>query len=210
VTKITLRTAFSSIAICTVFATAGNAKCGFSKTPPAGVPSSALQSLMAKMRPPAAAVPKDTDTTPPLPEASIVGLWSVNFVQDGQIVDQGFDVWSSDGTETLNDTSAPATGNVCLGAWSKTSPLTYALNHPSWLYDDTNTMVVGLVFIREHVTLDPTGNSFSGSVTIDVFDLMGNALDHEAGTVSGQRITSDMDPSQIIGMGSPSGLSNPR
>ncbi len=206
-TKITLQTAFTTVALCTVFAAAGNAKCGFSKTPPTGVPSTALQTLMAKMRPPIPAVSKAQDA-PPLPEASIVGLWSVNFMQDGQIVDQGFDVWSSDGTETLNDAVPPATGNVCLGAWSKTSPLTYALNHPSWVYDDTNTTVIGILFIREHVTLDADGNSFKGDVTIDVFDLMGNPLDHEVGTVTAQRITSDMDPAQIVGMAGTSGQHN--
>ena len=209
-TKITLQATLSTIAICTVFAVSGNAKCGFSKTPPAGAPSTALLSMMAKMRPPTpAATPKDQDGAP-APEPSIVGLWVVNFVEDGQIVDQGFDVWSSDGTETLNDAVPPATGNVCLGAWSKTSPLTYSLNHPSWIYDDTNTMVVAMAFIREHITLDSSGNSFSGDVTIDVIDLMGNQLDHEVGTVSAQRITADTDPSQIIGMANASGLRSPR
>jgi hypothetical protein len=45
-------------------------------------------------------------------QASIVGLWDIRFLAGDQVVDEGFDVWHSDGTETLNDTPPPVTGNV--------------------------------------------------------------------------------------------------
>lgn len=46
---------------------------------------------------------------------SIVGLWMTTFTSGGQVVDSGFDQWNADGTEILNDTPPPATGNVFLG-----------------------------------------------------------------------------------------------
>ena len=45
---------------------------------------------------------------------SIVGLWQITFYYEGQVVDVGFDVWHTDGTELLNDIQTPATGNVCV------------------------------------------------------------------------------------------------
>ena len=41
---------------------------------------------------------------------SIVGLWLTTFTSGGQIIDQGFDMWTSDGTEILNDAPPPSTG----------------------------------------------------------------------------------------------------
>ena len=66
--------------------------------------------------------------------ASIVGLWHVIFVSGGQLFDEGFDAWHSDGTEILNDTAPPqpanGAGTVCLGVFKKTGPGTYKLKHP--------------------------------------------------------------------------------
>jgi hypothetical protein len=47
-------------------------------------------------------------------------------------VDVGFEQWHSDGTEMLNDTPPPASGNVCLGTWEKIGPQTYTLVHPAF------------------------------------------------------------------------------
>jgi len=120
---------------------------------------------------------------------SMVGLWKVAFVSGGYIVDQAFDAWHSDGTETLNDTPPPSTGNVCLGVWSQTGKV-YKLNHPSWTFD-ANGNLTGTAVIREQVTVDPHGNTFTGTFTVDVYDLSNNLLYHLSGTVSGDRITAD-------------------
>jgi hypothetical protein len=49
---------------------------------------------------------------------SIVGLWTVTFNSNGQVFDQGYDQWHSDGTEILNDTAPPqpanGAGTICL------------------------------------------------------------------------------------------------
>jgi hypothetical protein len=128
---------------------------------------------------------------PQMPQdPSIVGLWKITFVSGGQVVDQGFDQWNIGGTEILNDTPPPATGNVCLGVWVQTGRFTYKLKHPSWTFDNGGNLN-GTVIIREQRILDPRGNTFKGSFTLDVYDLSGNLLEHAAGTITGQRITVD-------------------
>jgi hypothetical protein len=120
--------------------------------------------------------------------ASIVGLWYVSYTSGGQVIDQAFEQWHGDGTEILNDTSAPATDNVCLGVWQQTGPHTYQLKHPSW-YFDLNGNLLGTVIIRETIRLSSDGNSFSGSSTDDAFDTLGNFLGEDTATVAGKRIT---------------------
>jgi hypothetical protein len=41
------------------------------------------------------------DPPPQAADPTIVGLWNVQFVADGQVIDAGFDAWHADGTETL-------------------------------------------------------------------------------------------------------------
>ena len=105
-------------------------------------------------------------------------------------MDQGFDQWNVGGTEILNDTPPPATGNVCLGVWAQIGQLSYKLNHPSWTFDNAGNLN-GTVIIREQVVIDPRGNSFAGAFTYYVYDLKGNLLDRVNGTITGQRITAD-------------------
>ena len=121
---------------------------------------------------------------------SIVGLWMSTFLSQGQIVDQGFDMWTSDGLEVLNDTPPPATGNVCLGTWVRIAPNTYLLKHPSWTFDDAGNLN-GTAVIRETITVDPSGQTYKGTYTVDILTLSGNPLQHLSGTISGTRITVD-------------------
>ena len=122
---------------------------------------------------------------------SVVGMWMTTFTSGGEVVDAGFDVWHSDGTQILNDTPPPAAGAVCLGIWIQTDVYSYQLKHPSWVYDETNTNLVGTVYILEQVTLDPGGDSFSGTFSYEGYDLDGNHVFHEDGEISGDRITTD-------------------
>lgn len=147
------------------------------------VPSAmaALSVSGARVQPPAAI---GTDPT----VATIVGLWKITFTSGGQVVDQGFDAWHSDGTETLNDSPAPSTGNVCLGVYSRSAFLGYKLYHPSWTFDDKGNLT-GTAIIQEDVTINLKGDTFQGTFTVDVYDLAGNHLDKLSGTVSATRIT---------------------
>jgi len=123
-------------------------------------------------------------------ETPIVGLWKSTLTSGGQVVDQGFDQWNSDGTEILNDNPPPQTGNVCLGVFVRSGPATYKLKHPSWTYDN-NGNLTGTAIIREQVTVQAGGNTYKGTFTVDVFDLNGHHLAQFTGTISAQRITVD-------------------
>jgi hypothetical protein len=127
---------------------------------------------------------------PQVASGSIVGLWHITFTSGGQVVDQGFDAWHADGLEVLNDTPPPATGNVCLGTYTQVNKGVFKLLHPSWTFDDTGTLN-GTAIIRERVAVDPSGNAFHGTYTLDFFDLSGNNLAHYTGQVTAQRITVD-------------------
>ncbi|MBZ5607100.1 MAG: hypothetical protein LAP38_02495 [Acidobacteriia bacterium] len=134
---------------------------------------------------------------------SIAGLWHTVFLVDPNggyftagpnVFDEGFDAWHQDGTETLNDISPPPTGNVCIGVWTQTGTNTYLLKHPTWGYDENNINVIGVGTFIEKITLDPSGNSYTGTVSLDAFDLSGAALFHFDGTVMAERIAADTQP----------------
>jgi hypothetical protein len=66
-----------------------------------------LANLGGKPSSPAAVMPGQANP-------SIVGLWYLQFISGGFVVDQAFDVWHSDGAEVLNDFTDPIEDNVCL------------------------------------------------------------------------------------------------
>ena len=131
-------------------------------------------------------------------DAAIVGMWKVQFMSEGTtgipddtVVESGYAQWHSDGTEIMNSgLRPPATSNFCLGVWKQTGRSTYKLNHFALSWDTSNTFV-GPANIREEVTLDDQGNSFSGTFTIDQFDTNGNTLAHILGKITAQRVTPD-------------------
>lgn len=135
--------------------------------------------------------------------ASIVGLWKVQLISkgntghnppipDGALIDFGYTQWHSDGTEILNSGGhSPASGNFCLGVWGRTGFLTYELNHFPISYDPTTGVLTTYVELREQDTLSPSGDSYTGTFTLDVYDTSGNHVDHLGGTVTGTRLTVD-------------------
>jgi hypothetical protein len=149
-----------------------------------------IPQVMSPMRtePKAADIAIGEDPSAP---AGIAGMWIITFTSGGQVVDQGFDVWHRDGTEMLNDTPPPATGNICLGIWSPNGYVGFKLYHPSWTFDESGNLS-GTAIIRENVALDPKNrNRFSGTFTVDIYDLTGTKLAHIDGTVAAQRIVGD-------------------
>ena len=119
---------------------------------------------------------------------TIVGLWQVMDVDDkGQPVDLSFEIWHSDGTELLINQTPPIEGNVCMGTWQQTGTLTYKLTHPA-LNFDMNGNYIGTVLINEVVTLNRNGFQFSGTYTVDVFDVNGALTDHVTGAFIGSKV----------------------
>ena len=86
---------------------------------------------------------------------------------------------------------APATGNFCLGVWGQTGFLTFELNHFPISYNATTGAIANYIQLREQDTLSPSGDSYNGSFTLDVYDTKGNHVDHLAGTVLANRLTVD-------------------
>lgn len=121
--------------------------------------------------------------------ALIVGLWNVTLVADGSVIDVGFDAWHADGTETLNDAS-PVSHNVCLGVWVQTAPRTFQLKHPAFRYDADGN-VIGTLILRETNVVNRAGDRFTGTFTIEFFDLAGASVFKGAGDIYGRRVTVD-------------------
>ena len=129
-------------------------------------------------------------------DAAIVGLWQVTFtskntpgIPDGAVIDAGYATWHGDGTEIMNSGRPPITGSFCMGVWEQVGRSTFRLNHVALSWDASGMNLVGPASIREEVTVDHTGNAYTGTFTIDQFDNAGNTLAHVTGRVTGQRIT---------------------
>lgn len=152
--------------------------------PQVASPLSAGAAAMALAQADASATPNSNSKA-----KGFVGLWDSKLIYQGQVVDEGFDTFHSDGTEILVDQSAPATDNVCLGVWAESGSSTIKLKHPSW-YFDLNGNLLGVVIIYETLTLDPDCDSFYGSATEDVYDTHGNKIAHDDGyQIKATRIT---------------------
>jgi hypothetical protein len=140
--------------------------------------------------------------------ADVVGLWHVVFTQDtnfgGGLFDDSYAAWHGDGTEIMNSgVHSPAYGNFCMGVWTKSGPSTYTLKHIALDYSMQpvgSTTPSVIVIIREKVTVDHTGNHFTGSFTADIYAPYSLALPATpgahiaqvgAGTITGDRITAD-------------------
>ncbi len=200
---------FPALAIAAALAPAVHAGCGdtsklqapFVMAPARGTAqASSAQALLQRAANATAAALSGAE----LNTASVVGMWNIQFISqgntahtppipDGAQIDFGYSQWHSDGTELMNSGGhAPATGNFCMGTWVRSGFFTYVLNHFALSYDASNGNLTGKVDIREQVTLDPSGNEFTGTFTIDVYDpSTGAQLDHLAGNVSATRVTVD-------------------
>lgn len=127
-------------------------------------------------------------------DPSITGLWQTVLVEGDMAEDGGFEQFNMGGTHLLNDPSPILAGNVCLGAWTQTAPLTYVVNHPSYIYDDKGEEVIGMVSIYAKIVLDASGNTFHEEVKVVARDLEGNILGTFAGHKMGKRVIADDTP----------------
>jgi hypothetical protein len=147
----------------------------------------------------AAATEKASDAS--LTTASIVGMWKIQLlskgntghspsIPDGALLDFGFTQWHSDGTEIQNSAGVPG-GGFCLGTWVQTGFLGFELNHFPIAFDPASGKVANYINLREQVTIEADGTSFTGTFTENIYDPTGKQVDHLAGTIKGERITVD-------------------
>ncbi len=132
-------------------------------------------------------------------DAAVVGLWKFKFVSkgsqgipDGAEIDAGYVTWHSDGTELMNSGRAPKTGSFCMGAWRQTGSRSFKLNHYALSWDDTGTAFVGPANIREQVTVDRSGDHYTGTFTLTQYSTDETTiLAQVKGVVTATRISAD-------------------
>ena len=105
---------------------------------------------------------------------AIVGFWRQQLVSkgtegvpDGTVLEKGLSQAHSDHTEILNSSRPPISGSFCLGVWEKVGEREYKVNHILLAYDSTGTMFIGPTDLREEVTVDPDGDHYSGTFTLE-------------------------------------------
>jgi len=119
--------------------------------------------------------------------SSIVGLWHVLFMVDGQTTQEAYQLWNAGGTEVHNPNVDPRGGDVCLGVWTATNG-TFELAHRVWNYDTTGDFL-GTIHLSEKVTVSADGNTQSGFFRLGFYDPSGNFLMEVHGNVVGKRIS---------------------
>jgi hypothetical protein len=146
----------------------------------------------------------------------ITGLWAFKYISkgnankpkpikipDGAPVDGGNTIWFADGNEiTYSGMRDPTTGAVCLGIWKQTGERTYELNHIGLSWNPPGNMENapvgpgGPAFIKQFITLDRDGKTYTGTFTITQLGPDGktNALPGViTGTIVATRVTIDTD-----------------
>ena len=110
---------------------------------------------------------------------AIVGLWKFemlakstpthkNPMPDGTLIDFGTAAWHGDGTEfQTSGFRNPSDGDVCQGVWQQVGHSTFVLNHYALAW--TNGSYTGPANIRAQVTVNPAGNSYTGTFTTVVY-----------------------------------------
>jgi hypothetical protein len=123
----------------------------------------------------------------------IVGLWRAKFLApNGALVDDANVMWHADGTEIMNSGRAPITQSFCMGTWVQTGRATYKLHHYAKSWDNTGTVYVGPADILEVVTLDSTGNHYTGTFSITQYAIdEKTVLGGVSGTISATRLTAN-------------------
>jgi len=122
---------------------------------------------------------------------SIVGLWHVIYTSGGQLFNDTFDMWHSDGTEFEAAFLPPEAGNICYGVWKQVGG-TVKLHHVGWLFTPGSTpgTATGTFTIDSIITVSRDGKSYSGSFTFQVYDMNAVAQGGPVtGTIAATRIT---------------------
>jgi hypothetical protein len=133
---------------------------------------------------------------------SIVGMWhavltaqTMNGAPVNMVIDNAIVVWHKDGTEIMNSSRPAQDGNFCLGVWAKTGKLKYYLNHIPWAGNDPTNAPSGIgnpqagAQLIEQVTLNPDGNSYSGTFTLTAYASNGQPTVTFTGVLTATRIT---------------------
>jgi hypothetical protein len=125
-------------------------------------------------------------------EAPIVGMWRVKFIVGTDVIDDALATWHSDGTEIMNSSKPPISQSWCMGVWKQIGRSSYKLHHIAIGWTEEGAPL-GPAEIRETVTVERSGNTFTGHFTIDQYmtDETAPPIAHVEGDLQGTRVTVD-------------------
>ncbi len=117
---------------------------------------------------------------------SIVGLWSVHYVSTtGGPEVLTYDQWYGDGMDIETPNIAPG---VCMGTFKQANNGTVHLYHVAWTFDSTGAPS-GYWDENLTATVSTDGTTYSGNYTRDFYDVNGNFLFEDVGTLTATRLT---------------------
>lgn len=143
---------------------------------------------------------------------SIVGLWEFevhlngaqNGLPDNALFDWGLATWHDDGTEIqFSAGRPPSAGDVCMGVWRQVGKSKFKLHHIALgLTPPVSTgTFIGPAIISAMVTVDPSGNSYTGPYTLNMyagspddgteFNESGTPIVTFIGTITAKRVTAN-------------------
>jgi len=128
-------------------------------------------------------------------DVTVLGMWKNIYFSGGVANDVGFRQFNAGGTELLNDTGIPGTGNnFCVGAWKRVGARRYELVHTFFVFDGTKPIAIAIE--QSNITVSRDGNRFRGNWTQDNYDFSGNIVPgfHSQGRVTGERFAPGQFP----------------
>jgi hypothetical protein len=184
-----VKNSLRALAIASALILVGSSRADATCVSPEHSPTPASVSALLGRKPAAAAT---TSSAVANSGATIVGLWFTTFYAGNGpgVWDEAFEQWHADGTElAMDDAVPPSIGNVCVGVW-KVAGQTISLRHFGWNWDFSGNRL-GLFTLNMSITLDRTGNTYSGTYVSESYDLDGNPIPelHAEGVVRGERLT---------------------
>jgi hypothetical protein len=117
-------------------------------------------------------------------DRSIVGLWRVQYA--GDVVFESFDQWFPGGLEF--ESANLGLGVLCQGTWKQMPHNVVELFHVNWNYD-ANGALVGYTYETQIDTVSHDRNSYQGTYDFKDYDVNGNLLSEETGTLTATRLT---------------------
>jgi hypothetical protein len=141
---------------------------------------------------------------------TIVGLWEFevhlngaqNGLPDNALFDWGLATWHDDGSEIqFSAGRPPSAGDVCMGVWRQAGKNQFKLHHVALglTPPDASGTFIGPAIIRAIVTVDPSGDSYTGPYSISIypgspdngteFNESGTPLVVFTGTITAKRVT---------------------
>ncbi len=120
--------------------------------------------------------------------SSIVGLWhDVHTASDGTLFLEGYDTWNQDGTENELGNLPPASGDLCVGVFTRQGRKVNLTAHVTWLYDLSGNYQ-GTLNLVEQNKVSSDGNSYTGTFDAKFYDPSGTLFNEVTGTTTADRL----------------------